>query len=213
MEVAATRSELFARRAQIALSRQGRDLLKEKRTLLRAAFDRLSVRILEATAALEEQCARGRMLLGETVAIEGPEPVMSASLAAIGEVEIERRVEHVAGVSLEHVDRSPVRRPATERGYALATTSARIDAVAEAFEQQVELLLDVVAVELSLRRLADEIAVTTRRVNALEHVLIPRLEAERRYIEMVLEEREMEDHVRLLRARGHRDRRRERVAA
>ena len=209
MDVPATRTELFARRGQIDLSCQGRDLLKEKRTLLRAAFDRLSTRILEATATLEEHCSRGRLLLGETVAIEGPEPVASAGLAAVGEVEIERRVEHVAGVSLEHVDRSPVRRPPTERGYALATTSARIDAVAEAFEHQVELLLDVVAVELSLRRLADEIAVTTRRVNALEHVLIPRLEAERHYIEMVLEEREMEDHVRLLRARGHRDRRRE----
>ena len=213
MEVAATRNELLARRAQIALSQQGRDLLKEKRTLLRAAFDRLGARFLEATAALEEQCARGRLLLAETVAIEGPEPVTSASLAGAGDVQIERRVEHVAGVSLEHVDRSPVRRLATGRGYTLATTSARIDAVAQAFEQQVELLLDVVAVELSLRRLADEIAVTTRRVNALEHVLIPRLEAERQYIEMVLEEREMEDHVRLLRARGHRDRRREQVAA
>ncbi len=209
MEVAATRSELFVRRGQIDLSRQGRDLLKEKRTLLRAAFDRLSARILEATAVLEEHCARGRLLLGETVAIEGPEPVASAGLAAVGEVEIERRVEHIAGVSLEHFDRSPVRRPATARGYGLATTSARIDAVAEAFEHQLDLLLGVVAVELSLRRLAEEIAVTTRRVNALEHVLIPRLEAERHYIEMVLEEREMEDHVRLLRARGNRDRRRD----
>jgi hypothetical protein len=46
-----------------------------------------------------------------------------AGLAAVGEVEIERRVEHVAGVSLEHVDRGPVRRPATGRGYGIRCAS------------------------------------------------------------------------------------------
>ena len=84
---------------------------------------RLSARILEATATVKEHCARGRLLLGDTVAIEGLEPVASAGLAAVGEVEIERRVEHVAGVSLEHVDRSPVRRPATGRGYGIRCAS------------------------------------------------------------------------------------------
>ena len=43
-------------------------------------------------------------------------------------------------------------------------------------------------------------------MNALEHVVLPRLEAERAHISLVLEEREMEDRVRLrrMRARGRR---------
>ena len=63
-------------------------------------------------------------------------------------------------------------------------------------------LLDVAALELSVRRLANEIARTTRRMNALEHVVVPRLEAERARIALVLEEREMEDRVRLRRMRS-----------
>jgi V/A-type H+-transporting ATPase subunit D len=67
-------------------------------------------------------------------------------------------------------------------------------------------LLDVAGLELSVRRLADEIARTTRRMNALEHVVVPRLEAERARISLILEERELEDRVRLrrIRAQGHR---------
>lgn len=209
MHIAATRSELLARRVQIALALQGRDLLTEKRHALRAEFDRLGATVLQAMRALEEDCAEGRGLLSDAVAAEGPEAVGSASLAASGNVELDVRTKRVAGVAIVEIGRGAVRRPRTGRGYALTATSARLDAVADAFEHQVDLLLDVVATELSLRRLAAEIASTTRRVNALEHVVIPRLESERDYIEMVLDERELEDRVRLLRARAHRERRRE----
>jgi V/A-type H+-transporting ATPase subunit D len=58
-------------------------------------------------------------------------------------------------------------------------------------------LLFVAALELSVRRLADEIARATRRINALEHVVIPRLDAEGAHITLVLEERELEDRFRL----------------
>jgi len=209
VHVPATRAELLLRRGQIGLALQGRDLLTEKRRALKAEFDRLGATVLEAMGALEQDCAEGRRLLADTVALEGPEAVASASWAASGEVEVDVRTKRVAGVSIVEIAKSAVRRPRTGRGYALSATSARTDAVAEAFEHQVDLLLEVVATELSLRRLAQEIAATTRRVNALEHVVIPRLEAERDYVELVLEERELEDRVRLHRTRAHRDRRRE----
>ena len=211
MHVPATRAELLLRRVQIGLALQGRDLLTEKRRALKVEFDRLGATVLEAMGVLEQDCAEGRRLLADTVALEGPEAVASASWAASGEVEVDVRTKRVAGVSIVEIAKSAVRRPRTGRGYALSATSARVDAVADAFEHQVDLLLDVVATELSLRRLAQEIAATTRRVNALEHVVIPRLESERDYVELVLEERELEDRVRLHRARAHRDRRREAV--
>jgi V/A-type H+-transporting ATPase subunit D len=40
-ELSATRTELLARRARIALAGQGRDLLKDKRTALMKEFGRL----------------------------------------------------------------------------------------------------------------------------------------------------------------------------
>jgi V/A-type H+-transporting ATPase subunit D len=203
--LSATRSELLARRAQIGLAEQARDLLKEKRDALKREFVRLSASVLEAMDDLEERCADGRRELSGAVALEGQESVGSAALAAAGAIEVGLHTRSVAGVSIVEVDKPPLRRARTGRGYSLAATSARIDRVADAFEAQLDLLLDIVASELSLRRLAAEIARTTRRVNALEVVVVPRLREERDRIAAVLEEREREDRVRLSRARRRRD--------
>jgi V/A-type H+-transporting ATPase subunit D len=51
-------------------------------------------------------------------------------------------------------------------------------------------------VEGTIERLAIEIEKTKRRVNALEHIFIPRLKATEKYIEMQLQEREREDFFR-----------------
>lgn len=203
--VIATRSELLARRSQIALAAQARDLLEEKRDALRREFARLSATVLEAMESLEERCAQGRRTLGEAVALDGPDAVASAAHAAAGDVVVGLRTRSVAGVGIVEVEKPPLHRPRARRGYGLATTSARIDAVAEAFEGQLDLLLDVVASELSLRRLAAEIARTTRRVNALDVVVVPRLRAERDAIAAVLAERELDDRVRLTRVKRLRE--------
>jgi V/A-type H+-transporting ATPase subunit D len=202
-----TRSELLARRAQIALATQGRDLLKDKRAALMAEFGRLSSSVLEAVVSLARRAGESRRALRDAVTLDGPEAVGSAALAASGEVAINLSARSVAGVPVVEIEHEPVARPATGRGYSLAATTAAIDAAAASFESQLDLLLDVAASELSLRRLAGEITRTTRRVNALEHVVVPRLERERAAIAMVLEERELEDRIRLRRARAARSRR------
>ena len=201
-QVSATRSELLARRARIRLAAQGRDLLKERRTALVHEFNRLGASALASIDVLDRDAADAGRLLGLAVAAHGPEPVESAALAAQGEVKVNLRTRSVAGVPIVEIDTEPVARARTDRGYSLAATSARLDEVAERFEAVLDRLLELAVLELSVRRLADEIARTTRRMNALEHVVVPRLESERAHIDLVLEEREMEDRVRLRRMRS-----------
>lgn len=207
-QVSATRSELLARRAQIGLAAQGRDLLKERRSALVREFNRLGASALASIDELDRDAAGAGRLLGLSVATHGPEPVESAALAAEGEVKVSLRTRSVAGVPIVEIEKQPVARPRTDRGYSLAATSARLDEVAERFEAVLDKLLELAVLELSVRRLADEIARTTRRMNALEHVVVPRLEREQAHISLVLEEREMEDRVRLRRMRSRGDRRR-----
>jgi len=185
-QLSATRSELLARRSQIVLAKLGCDLLKQKRDALRREFVRLSGSILDAMGSLDERCAAGRRELADAVALDGPELVASASFAAVAEVEVGLWARNVAGVPIIEVDKPALRRPCSERGYS---------------ELQLDVLLDVAAKELSLRRLSAALTLTTRRVNALEAVLIPRLQAEHDFIELVLDERAREDRVRLMRAR------------
>jgi V/A-type H+-transporting ATPase subunit D len=200
--VSPTRSELLARKAEIRLAAQGQDLLKERRSALVREFNRLGASALESLDVLDRDAADAGRFLGLTVAASGLELVESAAFAAQGEVELSLRTRNVAGIGVVEIAKDTVARARTDRGYSLAGTTARIDTVAEGFEAVLDRLLDVAALELSVRRLANEIARTTRRMNALEHVVVPRLEAERARIALVLEEREMEDRVRLRRVRS-----------
>lgn len=209
-QLSATRSELLARRVRIGLATQGRDLLKEKRAALMVEFGRLSAGVLEAVETLGRRAAESAGALSSAVAFDGSEAVGSAALATAGGVETRVSTQIVAGVPVVELEHDRISRARTARGYSLAATTPRIDVAAAAFERQLDLLLDVAAAELSLRRLAEEISRTTRRVNALEHVVVPRLERERDAIAMVLVERELEDRVRLKRARAGRGRRRAR---
>src|SRR3972149_6441374 len=59
--------------------------------------------------------------------------------------------------------------------------------------------LEVAATEIKLKKIGEEIKKTTRRVNALEQVVIPRIRGEIRYIAAVLEQRAREDVFRLKR--------------
>lgn len=212
-QLSATRSELLARRLQIALASQGRDLLKEKRAALMVEFGRLSTGILEAVETLGTRAAASAGALSDAVAFDGSEVVGSAAIAASGDIGTRLSASNVAGVSVVELEHDRISRARTGRGYSLVATTPHIDVAAASFERQLDLLLDVAAAELSLRRLAGEISRTTRRVNALEHVVVPRLERERAVIAIVLAERELEDRVRLRRARAAGRRRRAREAA
>lgn len=199
--VSATRSELLARRSRIALAIQGRDLLTEKRTALMREFNRLGASVLEAMQELERGAAEAERALARAAVADDPAALRSAAFAAQGEVPVTLTTRNVAGVPIVEIEHEAVERAVDDRGYSLAATSVRVDVAAERFENVVVGVLDLAALELSLRRLADEITRTTRRVNALEHVVVPRLERERDFIGLVLDEREAEGRVRLLRAR------------
>ena len=63
-QVSATRSELLARRAQIGLAAQGRDLLKERRSALVHEFNRLGASALASIDELDRDAADAGRLLG-----------------------------------------------------------------------------------------------------------------------------------------------------
>ncbi|MBI5649962.1 MAG: V-type ATP synthase subunit D [Chloroflexi bacterium] len=192
-----TRMELLAVKAQIGLAEQGRDLLKEKRNALMKEFLKIADAVMRDSDELEQAVADARHALARAEALDGAEAVRSASFAARHELALTVEGAFVMGVPVPIIETTSAARGALDRGYSLPGTSARIDLVAERFEEAVDVLIELAASELRLRRLANEIQKTSRRVNALENILLPRLSTRRAYIEMVLEERAREDLFRL----------------
>lgn len=205
-KVTVTRMELLARKEQIELAREGLELLEQKRTALLQELMRTADHVMAQSDVLQETAVEARRALARAEAMAGPEAVRSAAMAARSQLPLEVQATNVMGVSVPVVEQKRVTRSALGRGYALVGMSVTIDEATTAFEAEVDSLIELAQSELRLQRLADEIQRTSRRVNALEHIVLPRLERERDYIEMALDERERADHFRLKRVKRARQR-------
>ncbi len=159
--------------------------------------------VLHEASELEAAAAAAREALALANALAGEEAVRSAALIARDELPLSINWVNVMGVRVSRIEHDAPRRNPLDRGYGLTGTSLSIDDTARAFEEEVAAILDLAESELRLRRVVDEIRRTSRRLGALEHVLIPRLQRERDMIEQTLAEREREDHLRLKLAKEH----------
>jgi len=196
-KVSVTRMELLSRKAQLTLARQGRDLLEQKRTALMKEFLQIASTVMEHSENLQQTAANARQALARAESIAGREAVWSAALASRAELPLEVTTSRVMGVKVPHIEQKRVSRSILGRGYSIVGTSITIDEAASAFELEVEAIIELAESELRLTRLAAEIQRTSRRLNALDHLLIPRLDAEKDFIQMALDERERSDHFRL----------------
>jgi V/A-type H+-transporting ATPase subunit D len=195
--VSCTRMELLARKTQITLATQGRDLLEQKRTALLKEFMRIADTVMEHTDVLQQAASEARQALARAEAIAGTEAVRSAALASRAELPLDVTTASVMGVKVPHIEQKRVARSMLDRGYSVTGTSTTIDEAASAFEDEIDAIIQLAESELRLTRLAAEIQRTSRRLNALDHLLIPRLESEREFIQIALDERERADHFRL----------------
>ena len=192
-----TRMELLARKAQITLATQGRDLLEQKRTALLKEFMRTADTALERSDTLERTAEQARQALARAEAMAGAESVRSAAMASMSGLGLDVTTVNVMGVRVPHIEQKRVARSALERGYSIVGSSTSIDEAASAFETEVEAIIQLAEIEIRLTRLGEEIQRTSRRLNALDHFVIPRLQEEQKFIQMALDERERTDHFRL----------------
>lgn len=204
-----TRMDLLARKAQIALASQGRDLLEQKRTALLKEFLKTADTALERSDALTATAANARQALARAEAMAGAESVRSVALTSRSAFQINVTTSNVMGVRVPHIEQKQVARSMLERGYSPVGESISIDEAASAFESEVEAIIQLAETELRLTRLGDEIQRTSRRLNALDHFVIPRLKAECDFIQMALDERERADHFRLKMVKRTLERKRE----
>ncbi len=197
--VSPTRMNLLQRRQQAKIAIQGVDLLKRKRDALVADFFNVVRQSLAARERLTKACEEAYLMLALAKAWEGREALEAAAMADRRELLVDIAIRNVWGTKIPEVTVKQVGRKLLERGHNPVTTSARTVESAANFEEVLQAILDVAATEVKLKKIGEEIKKTTRRVNALEQVVIPRIIGEIRYIQSVLEQRAREDVFRLKR--------------
>jgi len=91
--------------------------------------------------------------------------------------------------------------------YNVVDTTAKMDEAIKKFQQAIKVIIRLAETETAVRKLAEEIDITKRRVNALKYIVIPRIENTIRYIQFHLEEVAREDFFRLKRIKATLERR------
>lgn len=190
---------LLQRKEQVGIAVQGVDLLKRKRDALVADFFNIVRQSLAARQRLTRACEEAYIMLALAKAWEGAEALEAAAMADRREVLVDIDVRNVWGTKIPEVTVKEVKRTLLERGHNPTTTSARTVESAANFEEVLRAILEVAATEIKLKKIGEEIKKTTRRVNALEQVVIPRIIGEIRFITAVLEQRARDDVFRLKR--------------
>ncbi|HIH05091.1 TPA: V-type ATP synthase subunit D [Candidatus Woesearchaeota archaeon] len=200
-DIKPTRSELMKVKKQVKLAQTGHKLLKKKRDGLILEFFKLlkKAKTLRAELAAIYVDAVKRMNVARVM--ESDLKLKSVALAIKSSDELEIRRKNIMGVPVLTIAPPKVRKGFFERGYGVFT-SAAITEAAKSYEQVVEKIIEVAEFETSLRRMLAEIEKTKRRVNALEFNVLPRLEKDRNFIRLRLEEMERENVFRMKRIKG-----------
>ncbi len=197
-----TRMELLKLKSKVKLARKGHRLLKEKRDALIMEFFNIleEAKGVRSRAEAELGAAFKALILAQ--ATLGMIRVIESSMAvkAAGEVEIHSR--NIMGVRVPVLKMEQTRRNLLERGYGLVDTSSQLDEAASKFESSLHVVIELAEVEKSIRLLAEEIESTKRRVNALENIVIPKLDGTVKYITLRLDEMERENFFKLKRIKA-----------
>lgn len=200
--LAPTRMNMLLLKGQIKMAADGVGLLKGKR-------DALMQELLKRARALallrDELHARGRIAadaMAMARAVRGTPELKSAAVAGRRDLLISVATEKVWGLALGRIDMEGIVRTPGKRGMGLLDTSAQVQEASEASEEMLSQLLVCAPLERNLQIVGEEVKKVSRRINALEEYLLPRLRGQLRGIASVLDEREREDTFRLKKIKG-----------
>ena len=199
LNVNPTRMELTNLKRRLTTARKGHRLLKDKRDELMRRFLILVRENKElrrrVEAAVDE--ANSHMLVARSVM--SSEELDTAMMLPAREASLEVSEKNVMSVILPEYQ---VTFNSSNEGdiysYGFAYTSSDLDRGVKFLSEILPDMLRLAELEKSCQLMADEIEKTRRRVNALEHVLIPQYEETIKYIIMKLDENERSSTTRLM---------------
>lgn len=202
LNVKPTRMELLKLKRRIKLASKGHKLLKEKQDALIMEFFTIYDEALSLRKELNQKMVEAFDALRMAEIDVGVSRIREIALGVTPNKEVEIRKRNIMGVPVPLIEAESFRRSIEDRGYSFVSTSPSVDTAAQKFEEVLELAIRLAEVEETLKRLAREIEKTKRRVNALEYIIIPRMEVTVKFIEQRLDEIERENFFRLKRIKA-----------
>ncbi len=201
-QITPTRMELTRLKKKLVTATRGHKLLKDKRDELMRQF----LEKVRENKTLREQVEKGIKAANKNFLLARAgmqdQVLNTAMLAPKQRVSVEAGMENVMSVEIPTFDfktRTPDQNDIFSYGFAF--TSSDLDGAVQSLADIFPDMLKLAEIEKSCQLMAVEIEKTRRRVNALEHVMIPELQANIKYISMKLDENERSTQIRLMKVK------------
>lgn len=197
-----TRMELTRLKKKLVTAVRGHKLLKDKRDELMRQFLDLAKENMELRKAVEEGIRKANANFVTAKASMPEEALHTALMAPKQEVYLKAERKNVMSVEIPVFEyRTRTADPNDIYSYGFAFTSGDLDDAVRSLADVLPQMLELAEKEKACQLLAAEIEKTRRRVNALEHVMIPETQESIRYITMKLDENERSSQIRLLKVK------------
>lgn len=197
-----TRMELTRLKKKLVTAVRGHKLLKDKRDELMRQFLDLAKENMELRKAVEKGIRKANANFVTAKASMPEEVFHTALMAPKQEVYLEAERKNVMSVEIPVFEyRTRTADPNDIYSYGFAFTSGDLDDAVRSLADVLPQMLELAEKEKACQLLAAEIEKTRRRVNALEHVMIPETQESIRYITMKLDENERSSQIRLLKVK------------
>jgi V/A-type H+-transporting ATPase subunit D len=191
----ATRMELLHLRKRVALAARGHRLLSEKRDELSRRLIQIARQIKPLREKVEKELLETcRRFMLARASME-PEDIKAALEVPAKKFTLVLEFAHIMNVKVPHLTKEMEGEIIC---YGFAATSGELDVALLALERAFDGLIELAEKEKQARLLAVELRRTRRRVNVLEHVVIPELHETIRFIYDKLAEAERDSTSRLM---------------
>jgi V/A-type H+-transporting ATPase subunit D len=189
------RMELLRLRRRLVLAERGHKLLKDKLEEIMRRFLQLMRRLFEIQEEISVKLEKA-MVSFALVRTRSSRQQLE-KLIPEGELIVSPQKERVFNIFIPRFEIAEKK----ISDYDLLRTESELDIGVKKTEEAIEDLMEMSRLWKAVELLSREIELTRRRVNALEHILIPNIKETIRYISSRLEEMERSYQVQLMRVK------------
>lgn len=202
MNVNPTRMEITNLKRKLVTARRGHKLLKDKRDELMRQFLSLVKQNKELRQKVENGVKQANAHMAIARGVMDDESLEVALMMPSQKISLDISFQNVMSVIVpKYKTELKTAKNGEIYSYGYAFTSTELDSAVKALSDIMPDMIKLAEIEKQCRLMASEIEKTRRRVNALEHVMIPQYEDTIRFITMKLEENERSTTTRLMKVK------------
>ena len=201
LNVNSTRMELNKLKERLITTKKGHKLLKNKADGLLIEF----LKIFKYTVNLRKEITKKIKIAEHNLKLAkiktSKEELKLTLKEPFQKIKIKQNPANILGVIVPNFTADENFNPKSTPNYSFFSNSVNLDSSTEQYSNIILNLIELAEKEKTLLILAKEIKKTRKKVNAIEHIIIPNLKDTIKYISLKLEENERSNIARLTRVK------------